>query len=188
MRTMGICPLCHQSEPPVIGSSVLLVLFCDCEACGACLHRFGSARSPSEVSESLRQIILRLYDKHLASDGKALNYKALKQDPVFKTYVNATAELQNVDVVSLSREERMAFFINIYNAVVVHALAVFGPASNLKQRSGSPTMLIFALCMNQAFVRVLHAAAVACVRCSGTSMHMTMHARHRKGWKQACTA
>ena len=89
------------------------------------------------MSESLRQIILRLYDKHLASDGKALNYKALKQDPVFKTYVNATAELQNVDVVSLSREERMAFFINIYNAVVVHALAVFGPASSLKQRSGS---------------------------------------------------
>jgi len=118
------------------------------------------------VSESLRQIILRLYDKHLASDGKALNYKALKQDPVFKTYVNATAELQKVDVVSLNREERMAFFINIYNAVVVHALAVFGPASNLKQRSGShvtvpPTMLIFPLCMYQAFVRVLHPAAVA---------------------------
>jgi len=118
------------------------------------------------VSESLRQIILRLYDKHLASDGKALNYKALKQDPVFKTYVNATAELQNADVASLNREERMAFFINIYNAVVVHALAVFGPASNLKQRSGShvtvpPTMFNFALCLYQAFVRVLHAAAEA---------------------------
>ncbi len=118
------------------------------------------------MSESLRQIILRLYDKHLASDGKALNYKALKQDPVFKTYVNATAELQRVDVVSLNREERMAFFINIYNAVVVHALAVFGPASNLKQRSGShvivpQTMLIFALCMYQASVHVLRPAAVA---------------------------
>jgi len=114
--------------------SLVHLLLCDCKACVACLHR-------------LRQIILRLYDKHLASDGKALNYKALKQDPVFKTYVNATAELQNADVASLNREERMAFFINIYNAVVVHALAVFGPASNLKQRSGShvtlpPTLLI----------------------------------------------
>ena len=100
----------------------------------AAICRFGAARSPSQISESLRQIILRLYDKHLAADGKALNYEALKKDPVFKTYVNATAELQKVDVASLSREERMAFFINIYNAVVVHALAVFGPASNLKQR------------------------------------------------------
>ena len=105
-----------------------------CDNCMPWLCRFGPARSPSEVSESLRQIILHLYDKHLAADGKALNYDALAQDPVFKTYVNATAELQKVDVTALSREERMAFFINIYNAVVVHALVVFGPASNLRQR------------------------------------------------------
>lgn len=86
------------------------------------------------MSESLRQLILRLYDKHLTADGKALNYDALRKDPVFKTYANATAELQTVDVASLNQQERMAFFINIYNAVVVHALAVFGPASNLQQR------------------------------------------------------
>ena len=96
--------------------------------------RFGPARDPSQISSSLRLIILYLYDKHLASDGKALNYKALKADPAFQTYVNATAELQKADLTALNREERMAFFINIYNAIVVHALAVFGPASNLKQR------------------------------------------------------
>lgn len=39
-----------------------------------------------------------------------------------------------VDVTSLDAAERRAFFINIYNAVVVHALASFGPASNLVQR------------------------------------------------------
>ena len=81
--------------------------------------------------------MLRLYDKHLAADGKALDYEALKRDPAFKTYVNATAELQKADVSELGRDERMAFFINIYNAIVVHALAVFGPASNLRQRWGS---------------------------------------------------
>ncbi|KAL3141127.1 hypothetical protein ABBQ38_003478 [Trebouxia sp. C0009 RCD-2024] len=95
---------------------------------------FGRARGPSEVSEGLRQLILRLYDKHLTADGKALDYEALKRDPVFKTYAKATAELQKVEIAPLDREERMAFFINIYNAVVVHALAVFGPASNLQQR------------------------------------------------------
>lgn len=86
------------------------------------------------MSEGLRQLILRLYDKHLTADGKALDYEALKRDPVFKTYAKATAELQKVEIAPLDREERMAFFINIYNAVVVHALAVFGPASNLQQR------------------------------------------------------
>lgn len=96
--------------------------------------RSGPARAPSDISRSLRTLILGLYDKHLAADGKALDYQALRADPAFRTYVNATAELQKADVTSLSREERIAFFINIYNAIVVHALAVFGPASNLKQR------------------------------------------------------
>lgn len=96
--------------------------------------RFGHARHASEVSEGLRQIILRLYDKHLSADGKALNYAALHKDPMFPLYVNATAELQRVDVGLLSCEEKMAFFINIYNAIVVHALAQFGPASNFLQK------------------------------------------------------
>ena len=86
------------------------------------------------MSQGLRQIILKLYDKHLAADGKALNYSALHQDPVFPQYVNATAELQRVNVGLLSREEKMAFFVNIYNAIVVHALAEFGPASNFRQK------------------------------------------------------
>lgn len=86
------------------------------------------------MSEALRQIILKLYDSHLAVDGKALNYDALRKDPIFAQYVNATAELQRVDVALLSREEKMAFFINIYNAIVVHALAEFGPASNFRQK------------------------------------------------------
>lgn len=111
--------------------------------------RSGGARSSSEVSKGLRQLILQLYDKHLTPHGKALNYHALKGDPDFKTFVNATAELQKVELAPLSREERMAFFINIYNAVVVHALAVFAPASNLQQRLGPPcrTFLPEACCI-----------------------------------------
>ena len=100
----------------------------------ACCCRFGHARHASEVSEGLRQIILQLYDKHLSADGKALNYDALHKDSMFPLYVNATAELQRVDVGLLSLEEKMAFFVNIYNAIVVHALAQFGPASNFLQK------------------------------------------------------
>ncbi|KAK9830046.1 hypothetical protein WJX72_009394 [[Myrmecia] bisecta] len=91
---------------------------------------YGSARGASEVAEGLRQMILRLYDTHLSPDGRQVDYKALAADPAFQDYVTATAELQRVDLTSLSREERMAFFINIYNALVVHALTTFGPAAN----------------------------------------------------------
>lgn len=34
----------------------------------------------------------------------------------------------------VSREQRMAFFINIYNALVVHALVVFGAAEGTLSR------------------------------------------------------
>ena len=66
--------------------------------------------------------VLALYDKHLAPDGRAVDYKGLGADPDFRTFVDATAELQKIDMSALSREERMAFWINIYNILVVKIL------------------------------------------------------------------
>jgi hypothetical protein len=88
------------------------------------------ARSAITVSAQLRQMILSLYDTHMTVDGKKVNYKAMARDPAFRLYVDAAAELQKVDLASLStrREEAMAFWINVYNAMVVHATAAVGPA------------------------------------------------------------
>lgn len=72
-----------------------------------------------QVAEQLRVSVLALYDKRLAADGRAVDYKGLGADPDFQLFVNATAELQRLDVSSLSREERMAFWINLYNILVV---------------------------------------------------------------------
>jgi hypothetical protein len=41
-------------------------------------------------------------------------------------YVKRALELQRVDVSTLTREEKLAFFINIYNALVIHVTAVLG--------------------------------------------------------------
>jgi hypothetical protein len=71
------------------------------------------------VAEQLRKSVLALYDKHLAADGKAVDYKGLAADPGFRLFVDATAELQKLDVSGFSREQRMAFWINIYNILVV---------------------------------------------------------------------
>jgi hypothetical protein len=61
--------------------------------------------------------------------GRKVDYAALRADPAFADFAAAAAELQKVDLSQLSsREQRIAFFINTYNALVVHALAVFGPA------------------------------------------------------------
>ena len=79
-------------------------------------------------------MILNLYDTHLTRDGKKVNYKAMSKDPLFRKYVDATAELQTVSLSSLSREESMSFWINVYNALVVHATAMVGPAVGTFER------------------------------------------------------
>eukprot|EP00958_Prasinococcus_capsulatus_P017877 scaffold2045_cov404-Prasinococcus_capsulatus_cf.AAC.70 len=65
-----------------------------------------------------------------------MDYDGLGQSALFDEYIEASAELQRVEVLDLSREEKIAFFVNIYNAMVVHATATLGAPDNLIQRLG----------------------------------------------------
>lgn len=50
-------------------------------------------------------------------------------------YVRTTEELQRVETHELSREEKLAFFINLYNMMAIHALVTCGhPAGPLDRR------------------------------------------------------
>ncbi|KAF5833674.1 hypothetical protein DUNSADRAFT_9945 [Dunaliella salina] len=95
----------------------------------------GPARPAVQVAEELRALILRLYDAHLSADGKSVSYKDMKVSPLFKEYTKATAELQRVDLSPLSRQELLAFGINLYNALIVHATVVVGAPSSTLERS-----------------------------------------------------
>lgn len=47
-------------------------------------------------------------------------------------YLRLVEELQRVDLHDMSREEKLAFFINLYNMMVIHAIIFFGhPAGPL---------------------------------------------------------
>ena len=91
-------------------------------------------RPASELGEDLRRLILSIYNKHLSADGKKVNYTAIGDEPDFKKYIEKTAELKRVQIEDATREEKLAFFINIYNALVIHAFVKIGPPKNLWQR------------------------------------------------------
>ncbi len=128
--------------------------------------------SPTTAPSELRQLILELYERHLSPDGRAVSYRGIKADPLFRKYVNATAELQRVsnsavgnrlnllappchflsfllplnhpnpsplppqvDISTLETPELTALFINLYNALIVHALVVLGTEMNALQRA-----------------------------------------------------
>ena len=90
---------------------------------------------PVKMSESLRSLLLELYDEYFTSDGSAVNYKGLREDVRFRAYVDATVGLQTVDLNKLeSRESKLCFWINMYNSLIVHALTMFGPARSTLER------------------------------------------------------
>uniref|UniRef100_A0A3P8W0X4 Zgc:152951 n=1 Tax=Cynoglossus semilaevis TaxID=244447 RepID=A0A3P8W0X4_CYNSE len=88
----------------------------------------------AEVSLLLREMILKLFSDHLSADGKSVDYKGMSSDPVFERYCDLAIQLQRVELLSLSREEKLAFFINIYNALVIHGALRLGAPTNMWQR------------------------------------------------------
>lgn len=66
--------------------------------------------------------------------GQGVDYGSMAHSNEFLTYIKHTAELQRVKLEGMTREETLAFFINIYNALVIHANVVRGPPVTLWQR------------------------------------------------------
>ena len=91
-------------------------------------------RPANNLGEDIRKLILKLYAAFLSPDGKKVNYSGIAKSSEFDLYKKLVGELVRVDVSQLTREEKLAFFINIYNALVIHGNIVKGPPSNLWQR------------------------------------------------------
>ncbi|GAB0497800.1 hypothetical protein MMPV_009137 [Pyropia vietnamensis] len=63
-----------------------------------------------------------------------VDYDRLRASASFRAFAVATAELQRVDLLPLNHDERLAFFANVYNTLVLHAHAVYGPPATLLRR------------------------------------------------------
>lgn len=88
----------------------------------------------AELSLLLREMILKLFSEHLSADGKSVDYKGMSVNPAFERYTELAIQLQRVELLSLTREEKLAFFINIYNALVIHGYLRLGAPTNMWQR------------------------------------------------------
>lgn len=90
----------------------------------------------TEAAEKVRKIILAIYDEFLSEDGKGVDYKGIAKAESYRRYVKKTESLQRVDLSVLNRDEKISFFINIYNALVIHATvsAGNGPETALQRK------------------------------------------------------
>jgi len=90
--------------------------------------------SPGLMSQHIRNILLHLFSTYLSEDGSSVDYKGISQSREFEQFKLMSVELQRVDINSMSRDDKVAFFINIYNALVIHAHVEKGVPTNTYSR------------------------------------------------------
>eukprot|EP00186_Timspurckia_oligopyrenoides_P005137 CAMPEP_0182443654 /NCGR_PEP_ID=MMETSP1172-20130603/2339_1 /TAXON_ID=708627 /ORGANISM="Timspurckia oligopyrenoides, Strain CCMP3278" /LENGTH=709 /DNA_ID=CAMNT_0024639007 /DNA_START=220 /DNA_END=2349 /DNA_ORIENTATION=- len=67
-------------------------------------------------------------------EGEMVDYQTLAKSEEFRQYCFAAAELQRVDLFGLDHDEKLAFFVNVYNALCLHCHILIGTPTNFFRR------------------------------------------------------
>ena len=103
------------------------------------------ARPASDLAKILQQKVLKMSDWYISEDGRGVDYKSCAKSQLFLEYRAIVNELQTVNLKKLTTQEAIAFWLNLYNALIIHANIVIGPPTNFMQRAkffGSVSYLI----------------------------------------------
>ena len=86
------------------------------------------------MAQDIRRIVLKLFSNFLSDSGKTVDYQGMGSSPLWVKFKEMATQLQRVDIEKLSNDEKLAFFINIYNVLVIHATVEKGvPTNNLSR-------------------------------------------------------
>ncbi|KAL4559058.1 hypothetical protein LXL04_031191 [Taraxacum kok-saghyz] len=95
-----------------------------------------SKRQPLvELSHRLRFLLYAILEAYISEDGRHVSYRTIHGSEEFARFLRIVEELQRVDLSKTPKEERLAFFINLYNLMAIHAILVWGhPEGALDRR------------------------------------------------------
>lgn len=102
---------------------------------GFCGLTSGSASSENvaAVGEMLRDRMQSVQSAFISENG--VDYVSMKGSPVYAEFRRATAELHNIgDLGTVSEKEAMAFYLNLYNCMVLHAEVEVGHPGGMLER------------------------------------------------------
>ncbi|CAA6673416.1 unnamed protein product [Spirodela intermedia] len=83
-------------------------------------------KSAVAVGRHLTKLMWAILEAYASDDRRYLDYGRISASEEFRRYVNLVEDLQRVDLSVLSVDESMAFFLNLYNAMVIHAVIKLG--------------------------------------------------------------
>ncbi|XP_021284946.1 uncharacterized protein LOC110417076 [Herrania umbratica] len=89
----------------------------------------------TEIASRLRFLSYAIFEAYALEDGRHVDYRSIHGSEEFARYLRIVQELQRVEVQDMPREEKLAFFINLYNMMAIHAILVWGhPTGQLERR------------------------------------------------------
>lgn len=140
----GIELLDIPDEPAIVTSPIPEV----CNRDGGVLNApiFGSSSGTKDakpgaadtLASAMQRTILQLVDEHTLDDGRC-DMKALQISAEFATFLDLAGSLCSLSVTeqlgpSSSLSERKAFWINLYNCLVLHSTIVLGAPTDANER------------------------------------------------------
>eukprot|EP00656_Telonema_subtile_P041830 TRINITY_DN4713_c0_g1_i4.p1 TRINITY_DN4713_c0_g1~~TRINITY_DN4713_c0_g1_i4.p1 ORF type:complete len:727 (+),score=154.78 TRINITY_DN4713_c0_g1_i4:251-2431(+) len=92
------------------------------------------ARDAHDVACSLQDQLKKVYGVCVSPDGTSVDYDAMKKCVEFRELELTLAELQVVELSTLSFREKLAFWINLYNIMCIHMILFKGPPDSKFKR------------------------------------------------------
>ncbi|XP_008233963.1 PREDICTED: uncharacterized protein LOC103332962 [Prunus mume] len=88
-----------------------------------------------DIASRLRFLFYAILEAYVSEDGKHVDYRSIHGSEEFARFLRIVEELQRVEVKDMQREEKLAFFINLYNLMAIHAILVWGhPAGAIERK------------------------------------------------------
>ncbi|CAL5189348.1 unnamed protein product [Lathyrus oleraceus] len=88
----------------------------------------------TEIASRLRLLSYAMFEAYASEDGRHIDYRSMHGSEEFARYLRIVEELQRVEMSDLSREETIAFFLNLYNMMTIHAILVWGHPDGMLER------------------------------------------------------
>lgn len=95
--------------------------------------------SVARIGQRLMKIMSAILESYASEDRCHVDYLAISNSEEFRRYLNVVQCLHRVDLLTLSPDEKLAFFLNLYNAMVIHAVIRKGYPEGMMERKSFVT-------------------------------------------------
>lgn len=86
------------------------------------------------TAEELSDRVIVLYGRAVNISTNEVDYSSLHNSPDFHQYLVSAKKLRYFDPLLLSHTERKAFFLNVYNSLMIHAITVMSKPRTMFER------------------------------------------------------